>query len=177
VIRGLLVAVLVAIPTYAAADVRDELALDLARVAVNEAGFESPADVVLIWQVTEANGADDATRLEWLRRHSACPAGQTSDEVALTRPGNCRWTRELVDGDARPESWPADVIWRPEAWARVRRLARRLVYREERRRVCSITPITWGGPMDHARALERGLEPVGCSGTRNEGYRIRSPRS
>lgn len=152
-------------------DVREQLALDLARVAVNEAGFGSPADVVLIWQVVESRARSDADRLAWLRSHSACPTGQTTREVALSRPGNCAWTRELDDSDRRPQSWPAAVVWRPEAWARVRRLALRLVYGLEQRRVCSSSPSTWGGDMDAARALERGLVPVACEGTLNTGYR------
>ncbi len=158
-------------------DVREQLALDVARVAVNEAGFGSPRDVLLIWQVVEANGRTDADRLAWLRRHSACPTAQTTREVALSRPGNCRWTRELDASDRRPESWPADVVWRAESWARVRRLALRLVFGLERRRVCSVAPMTWGGPMDHERALERGLVPVECEGTLNRGYRVVTYRS
>lgn len=154
-------------------DAREALVLDVARVAVNESGFGSPADIVLIWQAVEASGRTAETRLSWLRRHSACPTGLTSDAVALSRPGNCRWSRHLTFACTEPPHWPADVRWSGEACARVFRLVRRLVYGYERRRVCEETPHTWGSLADHPGAVRRGLRLITCVGTRNRGYRVR----
>ena len=105
-------------------------ALDVARTAVNEASLAaSPRDVDIVYEASRFHGSDDASRLRWLRRHSACtnPRGdcdrngvldEFDDEAARARPGNAGWTRELRWDDARPPSLVGR--WRPIWWARVR---------------------------------------------------------
>ncbi len=159
-----------------------DLALAVAKVAANEASLTElrPAEVALIWQVTEARADSSADRLRWLRAHSSC--------VLTDRPlrdselgGNCRWSRNLSDSDVEPANWPTSVPWSRyvERWRQVRGLARRLVDGHGGMRPCPGTPLTWGGPMDRARALERGLVPLGCRDPRtgiptlNEGFALR----
>lgn len=156
-------------PPAAARDgVEERLALAVAKVAVNEANFESPADVALVYQCTEAHGDAPGEQLAWLRSHSARVLGDRE-----CREGrNCRWSRGLTLAATRPPGWPEGVRWRPAAWRRVLRLARRLVGGEEQRRPCIGRPVTWGGDMDHAEALRRGLRPLHCAGTRNTGYGV-----
>jgi hypothetical protein len=153
----------------------DELTLAVARVSANEA-FGSPADVALIWQVTEARGRTNAIRLSWLRRHSPCATGVLSAEDAARRPGNCRWARNLSTSLERPEGWPGTWSWprnRP-VWERTLWLADRLVSGASRRRPCPVTPLTWGSPeLDDERARARGLVPIVCGPARNWGYRRR----
>lgn len=161
----------------ASTDVDERLVLAVAKVAANEASLASirPAEVALIWQVTEARGETSSQRLAWLRAHSSCVLG--TGPIGEGR-GNCRWTRGLSATDRQPSGWPEHLPWARYAprWAQVRELARRLVAGEESMRPCPGTPITWGGPMDHERASERGLVPLGCRDpqtgepTRNEGF-------
>lgn len=151
---------------------RRELALAVAKVAVNEAGFRSPQDVALIWQVTEARGRTHADRLSWLRRHSSCVLTDRPLNREELRRGNCSWTRYLGDDDAQPEGWPSDLVWSNfvRRWRQIRQLSLRLVDGRSRLRPCTETPRTWGGIMDHTRALERGLRPIRCEGTLNTGF-------
>lgn len=170
--------------TAHAQDPDEQLALAVAKVAANEASLASirPAEVALIWQVTEARGETSAQRLAWLRAHSSCVLG---DGPIGEGRGNCHWTRGLSASARQPSGWPAHLPWARYAprWAQVRELARRLVVGEESMRPCPGTPITWGGPMDHERALERGLVPLGCrdpqtgAPTRNEGFARAGGRS
>jgi hypothetical protein len=148
---------------------RRDLALALAKVCVNEAGWEAPGDCALIWQVVESQRANASERLIWLTRHSARVLGGRD-----CRPGaNCRWTRNLAWSDAEPAEWPARERWDPERWARVRLLAWRLVVGEELHRPCEEAPDTWDGRRWRAHALRRGLRPVVCVATRNDGYLYR----
>ncbi len=158
-----------------------ELALSVARVAMNEApGF--PADLALIAQTTLAHGDTDEARLAWLRAHSSCVLG---DEEPSRAPGNCAWTRNLTDSDEQPAGWPAHWRWdrHVTTWARTREHAARLMRGERPSRgwPCARTPITWGGAMDLADAIERGLVALDCRDprtglpTRNTGF-VRRPR-
>jgi hypothetical protein len=146
-----------------------ELALAVAKVAVNEAGFRAPADVALVWQVTEAHGSTTSARLGWLRAHSARVLGDRE-----CTGGNCIWTRGLTWGDDEPEGWPE--TWPPwrlyrARWAQVRAYALALVQGRVAARPCAETPDTWGGEMDHQGAIDRGMRRCGCVGTLNQGYR------
>lgn len=163
----LLLLLLLLSPAAAAAD-DERLALAVARVAVHEAGFDSPADVALVWQVVEGRARTADQRLAWLHRHSARVAGERQARSTRTL-----WARQLSPSGARPWSWPADASWSRyrDRWLRVLRLARSLVTGHERRRPCPQQPLTWGGPMDREQAAARGLVPCGCVGTLNEGYR------
>lgn len=157
--------------------VQDELALAVAKVGVNEAGWRAPADIALIWQVTEGRGRTDEARLQWLSRHSSCVLSDRpmTDEEAR---GNCVWSRNLQDDDEQPEGWPEDVRWENyrRRWRQVRTFAQRLVDGRDGMRPCEETPLTWGGPGDHVGALRRGLRPIVCRSTLNTGYtRVDAP--
>lgn len=150
--------------------VKQELKLALAKVAVNEAGFSSEADVALIYAAAGSMGTSHQTRLNFLRRHSRRVLGDR--DCAEGR--NCQWTRNLTWSDVQPLGWRSDLRWSPQRWARVRRWASGFVEGTNRLRACPEVPQTWGGTMDHARAVSRGLRPLGCrtlSGSLNEGYR------
>jgi len=128
----------------------------------------SPWDCLLIYQVTESRARADTSRarLTWLRAHSRRVLGDRT-----CYPGrNCQWTRHLAWNDQRPQNYPTTVRWRPENWERVRTLAARLVSGEETRRPCSSPPFSWGGRMDRDGAIERGMVPLLCENTRNDGY-------
>lgn len=164
---------------------RTALVLAVAKVAANEASLARirPAEVGLIWQVTEGRADTARGRLRWLRAHSSCvltDRERTDREMA----GNCGWSRGLADSDRRPEGWPRHLSWARYAprWAQVRELARRLVQGELVIRPCPSTPWSWGGrAIDMAHALERGLVPLDCRDPRtgqptiNEGFAL-APR-
>jgi hypothetical protein len=162
---ALFAATLRAQPSAAAPEETAELALAVAKVAVNEASLAAirPAEVALVWQVTEARADSPRGRLRWLRAHSSCVLGDRALSVAELR-GNCVWTRGLRDDEHEPEGWPHALSWARHAprWAQVRELARRLVDGEERFRPCVGEPFTWGGEMDRARALRLGLVALEC---------------
>jgi hypothetical protein len=146
-----------------------ELALAVAKVCVNEASWNSPADCALIWQIVEGRGRTTATRLSWLRRHSHRVLDGTCNEDYQTM--NCWWSQHLTWSDAAPANFPHE--WSEayiRRWRRVRRMAWGLVVGTITRRPCAIRPRTWGGRMDRARALRNGLIPIECEGTWNDGY-------
>lgn len=140
-----------------------ELALAVARLTVNESGWHSPADGALIWQVVQGRGTSSRERLAWLRRHSP--------RVMGARPcagGNCAWTAYL-DGDRRPRGYPEGAAWVPARWRAVRAQAEALVGGTwEGALPCPRAPMTWDARAGGAEG--RGWRPVGCIGTRNEGY-------
>jgi len=154
----------------ATTDAREGLKLALAKVCVNEAGFSSMADCALIHDASGSTGQSSQTRLNWLNRHSRRVLGDR--ECGNRR--NCQWTRNLTWADTMPEGWDTANEWHPRHWAQVRRWAHGLVYGTITLHPCPNTPQTWGGRMDHERAVNRGLEPLGCVGTLNEGYRYDS---
>lgn len=151
-----------------------ELALALAKTTWNEgSSYASPDEMYLLWQVIEGRGRTNRERLAWLRSHSSCvntlrPIGEGE------RRTNCRWSRYLTWGSAKPVGWPAGIPWEGASqrrWAQTRELALRLVRGADYPRPCEMTPTTWGGPMDHERAHERGLVPLDCVGAaRNTGF-------
>jgi hypothetical protein len=162
----------------AQSEIDRDLALALAKTTLNEASFgASPADLYLIWQITEARGRTNERRLEWLRRHSSCVNTNRPMSAAELR-SNCRWTRNLGWSDAQPEGWPAGFPWlrrHRERWSQMRRVSLALVRGRVYTRPCPVAPSTWGGRViDLAQALARGLRPVGCRGTANEGFVLAS---
>jgi hypothetical protein len=161
-----------------------ELALAVAKVAANEASLSAirPAEVALVWQTTEARASSTARRLAWLRVHSSCVLTDR-EMTAAERRGNCVWSRHLTDRDVKPDNFPEHLSWPTHArrWAQVRAYAHRLVDGRERFRPCVGAPFTWGGEMDHAAALERGLVPLRCvdregEPTLNTGYALARAR-
>lgn len=141
-----------------------ELGLAVAKVCANEAGFSSPADCDLIWQVVATHHPDSRRRLAWLRAHSRRVLGTRRCR------GNCVWSRNLTRSSRKPEGWPEGARWRPAAWAALLVQADALVAGDRVEAPCDGAPTTWGGAMDHAGALRRGLIPLTCAGTRNRGY-------
>jgi len=164
-------AILLAIaPSYVQASGVDErLALAVARVATNEAPG-SEEDLALVWQVVTAHGDTSAERLQWLRTHSPCASGRWTQEQALTRPGNCRWARNLNAAGTRPD------YWRGPPWGRFRgvwlgalRSARDLVSGRQAWLSCEGQPLSWDGPRWSAAAVARGWTPLRCKSL-NVGY-------
>lgn len=158
-----------------------ELALAIAKVAANEASLATirPAEVALIWQVTEARASTPRARLRFLEQHSSCVLGDrplTEREIE----SNCVWTRNLRADDAQPDGWPATVAWSlfRGRWSQVRELASDLVTGRSDLRPCPRPPFTWGSRrIDMERALARGLVPLGCVDrngvpTLNEGFAL-----
>ena len=107
------------VATAEARDATEDLALAFARVTFNEA-LDSEADQAMIWQVVSHHGSTDRQRLSWLRRHSPCVTGVLSQDRAYQRPGNCRWTRNLMPDGRRPRGWDRDLhgrwSWLRERW-------------------------------------------------------------
>lgn len=153
------------------------LALDVARLCMNEAPG-SPADCALIWQVVESRARSTADRHAWLRRHSPAVTRQLSAQATARRPGNVAWTSQLDWADARPLAWPVEWDWDRGlvTWRRTRLLVWGLMTGRVRRRPCTETPETWGGRhIDMPQAVRRGLVPLDCEGTYNEGFKRSRP--
>ena len=159
-------------------DVRRELALEIGKVAANEASLAlvAPADVALVHQVAVARADGPEAQLRWLRQHSSC--------VTTTRPmseaegrGNCRWSRHLDDSDAEPADWPAALAWArfADRWAQTRAYAWRLVTGRVTHRPCAGTPFTWGGP--ELDTPGPGLVALPSEGARNTCYALRGGAS
>ena len=144
--------------------VQAELGLAIAKVCANEAGFTSPADCDMIWQVVETHHSTGRRQLAWLRAHSRRVLG------TRTCRGNCVWSRNLTRHPQKPAGWPVTARWRPDAWQTLLAQADALVAGQRDARPCSGEPVTWGGAMDRAGAIRRGLIPLTCEGTRNQGY-------
>ncbi len=150
-------------------------ALDVARTSVNEASLSARTrDVDLTYEASRFNGRDDATRLAWLRRHSACTnvgdcnrdgvVDERDDRAAERRPGNARWTRYLEWNDDEPDNFVG--VWHPLWWARVRERALRRVLANTPTGVCGMQVRTWGRRSDFVARID--LVPVEC-GARNLG--------
>lgn len=155
-------------------DVRRELALEVAKVAANEASLAlvAPPDVALVHQVATARAEGPEAQLRWLRQHSSC--------VTTTRPmseaearSNCRWSRHLADDDSEPADWPDGLAWGRfvQRWAQTRAYAWRLVTGRVVHRPCRGVPFTWGGSMDDPGP---GLVALDSDGTRNTCYALRA---
>lgn len=181
----------------AAAQARPRLsaALFLARVAVNEAGWDAVTrgDLYLIHEVF-LRGAEhqSVSYLSYAMHYSQRVAGLRPSSSA--RIG---WTMNLREDGREPQGWPSSVMERQRdgtvlvrrhpAWGNFR--AQWLEILEHAREavttltlddvdewgVCDGPVHDWGSPrLDHARALRLGLVPVECGvggdTTRNEGW-------
>lgn len=154
----------------AAATNRDALALAIAKVAANEGALWNPRDTDLVCQVVRAAASTPEGRLAWLRSHS----GRVLDRKPCLS-GNCRWTRNLDRGGSMPAGLAAGRAWwraemRPR-WQEVLSRAEACVRGPLTDKPCHLPPQTWGGPMDVQQAVARGLFPIGCEGTLNDGFR------
>lgn len=154
------------------------LVLALFRVAINEGALANAREVSLIWQVTTAHGHGAGERLAWLRRHSPQALGLRIQD--LRQPGmrgaagNAAWASHLVLTCEKPEALEVTQAW----WNRARKdqclivahLAEALVMGRVHDEPCEGHPTTWGGLMDHARAVRLGMVQHRCVGVLNEGW-------
>jgi len=145
-----------------------------AKVSFNEA-LDSEHDRALIWQVIEGHGDTPAERAYWLERHSPCVGGRLTQDQAYLRPGNCRWSRNLMPDGRRPRGWDRELhgrwSWLRERWIAHVEAVRDLVMGRDPYRPCAETPSTWDGRAWQEQAVERGFRAVECAeGTRNIGY-------
>lgn len=163
----------------------NRLALLVARTVANEASLSArPADVHQIWWIVQGHGATTTERTDWLQRHSSCVATDRPLSRRQRRT-NCPWARTLRFDLERGEGWPEAIAWSNvyrSRWERILKLSLKLVWGRARLRPpCAQRPSTWGGRViDMAQALRRGLVPVNCVGTANEGFvtaRALAPRS
>ena len=132
----------------------------VAKVSFNEA-LDAVDDRALIWQVVEGHGRTALERVRWLEHHSPCVAGRLTQDQARTRPGNCRWTRNLMADGRRPRGWDRELYgrwdWLRDRWHAHLVAVRDLVYGRDPYRPCSVTPDTWDG-------VRYGRERVGRRG-------------
>jgi hypothetical protein len=148
------------------------LALQVARVATNEGALQRRAQAALVWQTTRESAKTTEKRAEWLAKHSP--------RVHGTRPcrgGNCVWTPHLDRSGALPpglgmplQQWK--ILVQP-VWLDTLAYVEWLV-RGERKRddPCRIQPKTWGCEADREGALKRGLFPIGCANTLDDGFTL-----
>lgn len=156
--------------TASPVDAESELALWVARVAVNEGAFKARAQAALVWQTARNAASTTERRAAWLYRHSPRVHGHRP-----CRGGNCRWTPQLERGEQQPvalglpgDFWELKVL---PFWTDTLRYVDWLVRGE--RAVddpCHVTPRTWGCEADRPRALAQGLYPIGCVGTLDDGF-------
>lgn len=153
------------------------LALEVARVAFNEAG-DSRDDLAMIWQIVELRRATVTGRRNWLAQHSRCVSGLLPESLVQRRGGNCAWTRELNPAGSMPRSWPHS----PGYWTRVRprwlaHLHRSLQHATATDRLpwlCPDTVGTWDGRTWIDEQEARGRHYIECKGdTRNVAYAAR----
>jgi hypothetical protein len=141
----------------------------VAVVAAHEGALANLRETALVYQATLAHGSTDALRLRWLKRHSPRALG-----LAPCGGGNCRWTPNLRDDDAAPAGLDMPTGWweraRAQQWRLIRQYAQRLVSGAETSLPCREQPTTWGGAVDHLRALREGMKSARCVGTTNEGW-------
>lgn len=143
-------------------DPEREYTLAVARVSFNEANHSEP-DQEMITQVVEGRGHNLAERLHWLRAHSRCVMGVLTQDRAYARPGNCRWTRNLMPDGRRPRGWdralhgpwsPVRVRWRAH-------LRRQVAFTrgELQADICPEAPDSWDG----VRYGRETVAPAGSS--------------
>jgi len=149
---------------------REELALWVARVAANEGALKARSQAALVWQTTRNAAPTTEKRSEWLSKHSPRVHGRRA-----CRAGNCRWTPALQRGEEQPEALglPADY-WTLKVlplWLDTLTYVDWMVQGErDSEDPCHITPRTWGCEMDRPLALSRGLYPIGCADTKDDGF-------
>jgi hypothetical protein len=134
---------------------RRDGAVDLARAAIHEAGFDVTEDeVAAIYAVALARSDGDLRRQ--MRRFFR---GETTRPFAL-------WLRR--DG-REPWLWPTSMSWSRyrDRWMAVLEVADRVVAGEITHR-CAAPPMFWGGPgIDDEHALDRQFVEVSCGRTSN----------
>lgn len=156
-------------PRAAASPATAALAEAVAALTVNEAGVDAEADARLILQCAETRAETTWGRVRWLHAHSRRVLGSMCDGV-----GQCEWTRHLRAGITRPPpDFPAGMSWLrflPQ-WRELLASVEAMIATGDWERPCPEPPWTWGAEdLDGDIARARGLRPLGCVGTRNEGW-------
>lgn len=143
----------------------DEAHLNLAKMCVNEAGWENPHDCNAIWQAVMTHvGRGNVTSLDIIAaQNRLSPRLTGAREWGESGPrGNARWSLGLTLSDAQPEGWEGvypDHPWElysERRWPNILEWARRLVdgaveHNQRGPRQCNGSPVTWGGTMGSAR--------------------------
>lgn len=183
----LLIAFLLAAAPAVAQNAQPSYALFLARVAVNEAGWEAvqTGDLYAIHEVFARGAARQHISVLSYARHY-------SQRIAGLRPstsGRIAWTSNLRDDGGEPANWPryvsrnvrgvAEITPHP-AWGnfrapwlavleRARDVATWTVDDIDEWSVCDGEVHDWGSPrLDRHRAESLGLIEVECGETRND---------
>lgn len=156
-----------------------ELAKRVARVSFNEA-LDSEPDLELVVQIVWGARETPEGRLRWLRSHSPCVSGRLTQDQAYARPGNCRWSRNLMTDGRRPRGWRRETDGH---WSRTRprwlaHLERVIEYVRGVRvaAICDELPTTWDGRRYGRAAMEaRGFRVLTCR-ERTENFALVSRR-
>lgn len=155
------------------ASAQESDALLLSRIAVSESGWNSPDDHAAIYAVIEVrrhrfSRAYDRqyTFADMARLYSPRATGVTP--VA----GRFAWVATLSEDGDEPAGWNLEAPWERyrARWLRVLERSRMLIDGREEHR-CRGTPIAWGAPSIHDRAIRLGLVQISCGVTRNRYYR------
>ncbi len=149
------------------------LAATLAIVALHEGAIENPWETALVWQCAETNAHTPAGRLAWLRAHSPRATGYAAPFADDTNAWTARFNfRDVPSGFADGDYFRAVTMPRAR---QVLAYARGLVSGNETLRPCRVAPKSWATRASERVAAERsGLYPIGCVGTRNDGYATRA---
>jgi len=151
----------------------------VARVSFNEAS-DSYHDLALIWQIVEGSAESTPGRVVWLESHSRCVGGRLTQQEAVARPGNCRWTRNLHRDGRRPRGWDREMHGR-WSWTRPQWLTHvpkvyDFVQGRDAYRPCEETPHTWDGVRYGRACIERGEDCPGLISTRAAQRRALRPQ-
>jgi hypothetical protein len=124
-------------------------ALTLARLAVHESGWDSPADVALIHEVL--TGIVERDHVSY----------RTAARLAAPRFARCavrrRWACGLREDGRAPEHWRG-ARWERyrDRWLLILELARAALRGMALPYTCRVRPRTWGSVADVARGTRRG---------------------
>lgn len=144
------------------------MALILARVLVNECGWEPTDDGPAIHHVLTQR----AQRMGVSYEQAARRYSRTTFEANLL-PANRRWVA-FVDSDSAPLSWPGNLDWSKTyapRWRRILRFATQIV---EGKEAPLCRPDHWGaaGGWNFERSLRLGWIEVDCGNTVNAFWRL-----
>jgi len=137
----------------------------LARVAVHESGWESPADVALIHQVIQGIATRDGVTF----RRAASLASPRLARCEVRR----RWVCGLGEAGERPRGFPGRWSRYRDRWLVLLGVARRALAGEVVSGPCAERPRVWGSREDVRRGRARGRRWIDarCPGARNLGGR------
>lgn len=143
---------------------RDTDALALARVCVNEAGWDVTDDCAGILAVLRSR-----QQRIGLRTIAGTAAVYSTRVFDKSRADRRAWVAWLDDAATPPRGWPRNVDW-PTHRAKWRAMVEHAALLLTQHDACGAHH--WGGPMDDARAIRAGWAPVDCGETRNHFWRV-----